>query len=95
MKSSNCISRRLAGKILKSAKHTDNSPLLIQSKFRTTRTILKLVRSCQPDVFGISEGEGERRGWKIPLNKNAMVLNAFLRLVAVNLNLLSPSVWPV
>lgn len=54
-----------------------------------------IVRSCQPDAFGILEGGGGRRGWKMLLNKKAMVLNAFLRLVVVNLNLPWPFVWPV
>lgn len=89
---------KLPGKIneflSKSAKHVDNSPILLQSKFGKRRTIWKLVRSCQPDAFGISDGEGGRRGWKMPPNKKAMVSNAFLRLVAVNLNLPWPFVWP-
>lgn len=45
-------------------------------------------------AFGISDGEGGRRGWKMPPNKKAMVSNAFVRLVAVNLNLPWPFVWP-
>lgn len=79
---------------VESAYHSDNRPILLQSEFGERGTIWKLVKSCQPDAFGISESEGGRRGWKMPLNKKAMVWNAFLRLVAADLNLPLPFVWP-
>lgn len=79
---------------VESAYHSDNRPILLQSEFGERGTIWKLVRNCQPDAFGISESEGGRRGWKMPLNKKAMVWNAFLRLVAADLNLPLPFVWP-
>lgn len=102
MKGSHCLhlwdcyaARKDKWNSLKFAEHVNNSGILLQSKFGKERTIWKLVRSCQPDAFGILDGGGGRRGWKMPLNKKAMVLNAFLRLVLVNLNLPWPFVWPV